>query len=230
MAERRMFSKTIIDSDAFLDMPATTQNLYFHLAMRADDDGFVNNPKKIQRISTAGDDDLRLLCAKSFIIPFESGIIVIKHWRICNYLRSDRYKPTVYRDEMNQLEVKENGAYTLKSGIPTGIPKVYQRETQYSIGKGRVGEDNNMGCPTSPKPESKRFTKPSLEEVKSYCLERHNSVNPEKFIDHYESVGWRIGNKPMKNWQAAVRTWEKNNYDQPNLKVNQRSTFLDMKE
>ena len=99
MAERRMFAKTIIDSDAFLDMPLSTQALYFHLSMRADDDGFINNPKKIQRMVGCSDDDLKLLCAKNFIIPFESGIVVIKHWRIHNYIRNDRYKPTTYADE-----------------------------------------------------------------------------------------------------------------------------------
>ena len=108
MAERRMFAKTIIDSDAFLDMPLSTQALYFHLSMRADDDGFINNPKKIQRMVGCSDDDLKLLCAKNFIIPFESGIVVIKHWRIHNYIRNDRYKPTTYADEKAQLTVKEN--------------------------------------------------------------------------------------------------------------------------
>lgn len=90
MAEKRMFAKTIIDSDAFLDMPMSTQALYFHLSMRADDDGFINNPKKIQRMIGSSEDDMRVLCAKSFVIPFESGVVVIKHWRINNYLRADR--------------------------------------------------------------------------------------------------------------------------------------------
>ena len=89
MAERRMFAKTIIDSDSFLDMPLSTQALYFHLSMRADDDGFLNNSKKIQRMVGCSDDDLKLLIAKRFIIPFESGVVVIKHWRIHNYIRSD---------------------------------------------------------------------------------------------------------------------------------------------
>lgn len=114
MAERRMFAKTIIDSDAFLDMPATTQLLYFHLSMRADDDGFINNPKKIQRMVGCSDDDLKLLLAKQFILAFESGVIVIKHWKIHNYIRGDRKKETVYPEEMALLEVKDNGAYTFK--------------------------------------------------------------------------------------------------------------------
>jgi hypothetical protein len=142
MAERRMFAKTIIDSDAFLEMPATAQMLYFHLAMRADDDGFINNPKRIMRMIGSGDDDLKLLILKKFIIPFESGVVVIKHWRINNYLRTDRYKETAYIDEKSRLEIKENGAYTLiESGMDTaGIPNGYQCETQDRIGKDRIGK------------------------------------------------------------------------------------------
>lgn len=164
MAERRMFAKTIIDSDVFLDMPLSTQCLYFHLSMRADDDGFLNNCKKIQRIIGASDDDLRLLMAKKFIIPFESGIVVIKHWKIHNYIRSDRYKPTVYQEEKEQLIVKNNRAYSLNTGeshlsadiqlpecyeeksvntesLPVGIPDVYHLETQVRLGKVRLGKD-----------------------------------------------------------------------------------------
>ena len=118
MAERRMFAKTIIDSDAFLDMPLTTQALYFHLSMRADDDGFINNPKKLQRMIGASDDDLKLLAAKDFIIPFDTGIVVIKHWKIHNYIRNDRYKPTVYQREKESLSIRENGAYI--GGQPSG--------------------------------------------------------------------------------------------------------------
>lgn len=112
MAEKRMFTQKIIDSDAFLDMPLSTQALYFHLNMRADDDGFVNNPKRIQRTVGASDDDLKLLCAKRFVIGFESGVIVIKHWRMHNTLRKDRYNPTQYQEELARLEVKDNNAYT----------------------------------------------------------------------------------------------------------------------
>lgn len=140
MAERRMFAKTIIDSDAFLDMPLSSQALYFHLSMRADDDGFVNNPKKIQRMIGGSDDDLKLLIAKNFLIPFESGVVVIKHWKIHNYIRKDRYSETVYQEEKALLDVKDNGGYTL--GIPSGIPDdnqpVNQRVTQDRIGKDSI--------------------------------------------------------------------------------------------
>lgn len=136
MAERRMFAKTIIDSDAFLDMPLSTQALYFHLSMRADDDGFVNNPKRIQRVIGASEDDLKLLIAKSFVLLFESGVIVIKHWRINNYIQKDRYKETVYTEEKDLLSVKENGSYTVC------IQNGYKLETQDSIGKDSIDKNN----------------------------------------------------------------------------------------
>ena len=152
MAERRMFAKTIIDSDAFVDMPLSTQALYFHLSMRADDDGFINNPKKIQRMIGASDDDLKLLILKRFIIPFDSGIVVIKHWKIHNYIRNDRYKPTVYTSEKAMITSKENGAYTEVDTV--GIPNGYQMDTQYSIGKDSLSQDSVVEDNTPPAPPS----------------------------------------------------------------------------
>lgn len=146
MAQRRMFAKTIIDSDAFLDMSLSTQALYFHLSMRADDDGFINNPKKIQRMLGCGDDELKMLIAKKFVIPFESGICVIKHWRIHNYIQNDRYKPTVYAEEKAQLHLKDNKAYTLNTTENDKcIQKGYNLETQVRLGKVRLelGKVNN---------------------------------------------------------------------------------------
>lgn len=151
MAERRMFTKKIIDSDAFLDMPLTTQALYFHLNMRADDDGFVNNPKKIQRMIGASDDDLKLLIAKRFVLAFESGVVVVKHWRMHNLLRKDRYSPTQYQEEMSLLVLKGNGSYTESIEILTDSaednqlatawqPDDNQLATQDSIGKSSIGE------------------------------------------------------------------------------------------
>ena len=151
MAERRMFAKTIIDSDMFLDMPLSTQALYFHLSMRADDDGFINNPRKIQRMIGASDDDLKVLVMKRFILPFDSGVVVIKHWKIHNYIRNDRYKETVYQEEKALLELKENGAYTelstagIPSGIPSGNQNGYQTETQVRLGQDRVRTELGQG-------------------------------------------------------------------------------------
>ena len=115
MAERRMFAKTIIDSDAFLDMPLSTQALYFHLSMRADDDGFLNNANKIMRTIGANQNDMDLLLVKNFIIRFEDGICVIKHWRIHNYIQTDRYHETMYKDNKVLLSIDDNKAYTLKN-------------------------------------------------------------------------------------------------------------------
>lgn len=142
MAERRMFAKTIVLSDAFLDMPMSARCLYFTLGMLADDDGFVNAPRSIMRQCGASDDDMKLLIAKKFVLIFDSGVIVIKHWRINNYLRNDRYIPTKYQEEKAELGTDENGAYKL--GIPPGIPKEgIPRIGKDSTGEDSTGEDNN---------------------------------------------------------------------------------------
>ena len=141
MAEKRMFSTRIIDSDAFLEMPLSTQALYFHLSMRADDDGFLNNAKRIMDMIKANQNDYDLLLAKSFIIQFPDGICVIKHWRINNYIRKDRYHETVYTEEKELLTVKKNGAYSLNSSnSDIGIPDCNHMDTESRVEKNRVGE------------------------------------------------------------------------------------------
>lgn len=198
MAERRMFAKTIIDSDSFLDMPLSTQCLYFHLGMRADDDGFINNPKKIQRMTGCGDDDLKLLIAKQFIMPFESGVVVIRHWKVHNYIRSDRYKETMYQEEKAMLETAKNKEYVL--GIPSGIPNdnqvVYQMDTQVRLGKVRLGKDS-IG-----------YINPTLEEITSYCLERNSRVDPKRFFDYYDANDWKGNNGKPINWKQKLIAWE----------------------
>ena len=113
MANKRMFTMKIVDSDAFLEMPLSTQCLYFHLNMRADDDGFIGNPKRICKLVGCNDDDLKLLIAKRFVLVFDNGVIVIKHWRMHNTIQKDRYVPTTYSDELKQLGIKDNKSYTL---------------------------------------------------------------------------------------------------------------------
>ena len=135
MAERRMFAKTIIDSDAFLDMPITARLLYYDLAMRADDDGFVNSPKKIMRMIGASQDDLMILTGRKFIIPFDNGIVVIKHWRIHNYIRKDTYNETPYKEQKALLELDEKNAYTLRRR------SVDEPSTQVRLGKDSIGKD-----------------------------------------------------------------------------------------
>lgn len=217
MAERRMFAKTIIDSDAFLDMPLSTQALYFHLSMRADDDGFINNPKKIQRMIGASDDDCKLLLMKRFLLSFESGVIVIKHWKIHNYIRNDRYKETMYKEEKQRLTLNENNAYTIADnvGIPSGIPNDNQMDTQVRD-RLELGKDSQELGNSKVKKTTKNFVPPTLEEVKEYCKSRNNNVNPEQFYDYYTANGWLVGKNKMKDWKAAVRTWERNNFNSNN--------------
>lgn len=214
MAERRMFAKTIIDSDAFIDMPVTARLLYYDLSMRADDDGFVNSPKKIMRMVGASQDDLAILITKRFLIPFETGVVVIKHWKIHNYIQKDRYKPTKYEDEKAMLMVKDNGAYSLDTSC---IQNGYGLDTQdrLELGNDRIEIDKEK---EENKTKRTRFVPPSLDEVKAYCTERKNNVDPESFINFYESKGWYVGKSKMKDWRACVRTWEKR--EQPKGKAN----------
>ena len=142
MAERRMFAKTIIDSDVFTDMPISARLLYYDLAMRADDDGFVNSPKKIMKFVGASTDDMNVLIARQFIIPFESGVVVIKHWRIHNYIRKDTYKETPYKDEKAMLCLDENNGYRLENECPSTNRQrtVNEPSTQVRLGKDRLGK------------------------------------------------------------------------------------------
>ena len=130
MAQKRMFTMKIVDSDAFLEMPLSTQCLYFHLNMRADDDGFIGNTKRIMKITGASEDDLRLLIAKRFVLTFEDGVIVIKHWRMHNTLSRDRYTETPYIDEKRMLLLKENGSYSLASGNVIDDTKLIERSNR----------------------------------------------------------------------------------------------------
>ena len=207
-----MFTKKITESDAFLDMPSSTQMLYFHFSMNADDDGFVNNPKKIQKMCGASDDDFKLLIVKSFIILFDSGIIVIKHWKMHNYIQADRYRPTDYVEEKSMLGIKSNKAYTLDvSKMDTEcIHNGYIGKDsigKVSIDKNSIDKDSKGESVRVEK--SKRFYPPTLDEVKQYCEERKNNIDPMAFIDFYSSKGWMIGKNRMKDWKAAVRTWER---------------------
>ena len=202
-----MFAKTIVLSDAFLDMPMSARCLYFTLGMLADDDGFVNQPRSIMRQCGASEDDMKMLIAKKFVLIFDSGVIVIKHWRINNYLRNDRYKETVYEDEKQNLTVDKNGSYHL--GIPnSGIPSIGKD----SIGKDSIGKDSigkDIDNTEQPKEKRKSFTKPTLEEVEQYIAENYFAVKAEVFYDYYEANGWMVGNRKMKDWKATIRNWNR---------------------
>lgn len=212
MAERRMFSKTVVDSDAFLDMPLSTQALYFHLSMRADDDGFLNNTKRIQRLIGATDDDLKLLIMKRFVIPFEDGIVVIKHWRMNNYLRKDRYTQTIYQEELAMLSVKEDGSYTLAetSGIPdgnqcvtVGIPDGNQLATQVSIGKDRIGKVSiessiNTACPEpEPAPDREQVITLALNDKSEFWI---YGDQVEQWSQLFPAVDVLQELRKMKSW------------------------------
>lgn len=242
MAERRMFAKTIIDSDMFLDMPLSTQALYFHLSMRADDDGFINNPRKIQRMVGASDDDLRVLVMKRFILPFDSGVVVIKHWKIHNYIRNDRYKETVYQEEKAQLLLKENGSYTEleTDGIPYGIPHCnqngYQMETQVrlgkvSTGKDRVGEDNEEAAPPKPSRHKYGMYKNVLFSDEEY--EKLQVEFPHDYTDRIDRLSEYIAStgKKYKNHLATIRAWaRKDTAYKAGSKGKSSNPFLDMLE
>ena len=204
MANRRMISKTIIDSDYFLEMPLSAQCLYFHLLARADDDGFIDSPKKIMRMLGATEDDLKLLLAKQFIIAFESGVIVIKHWRIHNYIRGDRYKPTFYRKEKAMLELDETNTYCLvyqrdtngiptdipddippdiPDGIPDDIPMVAKRETQVRLGKVNINKKDKeevISKVVAYRDNSKNYTKKPSTTSSFFEKTNNNSKNSEE--------------------------------------------------
>lgn len=240
MAERRMFAKTIVTSDAFLDMPATTRSLYMLLCVLADDDGFVNAPRSIMRQSGATDDDMKLLIAKRFVLTFDSGVVVIKHWRIHNLIQKDRYKETKYLEEKATLALDENNAYTEADNTvyPECIQPVSKVEPQVRLGKSSLGKSSTGDCigavpgaNAGQAPTQKRFTPPTVDQVKAYCEERGNYVDPQRFVDHYTSNGWMVGKNKMKDWKAAVRTWEqkekeKRCYQQPQQQAPR--TFKDM--
>ena len=205
MSEKRMFTQKIIDSDPFLDMPLSTQALYFHLNMRADDDGFINNPKKIQRMIGASEDDLKLLILKRFVIGFESGVIVIKHWRMHNTLKSDRYRPTQYQDELAMLDIKENKSYTervFEPELPSAPPAP-------------------PALPEPPAPPKPPKRTKSEEPTRAYgefgwvkltdtqyarLLEEMGEAELKRCIDHVDRSAQKTTNKnKWKDWNLVVR-------------------------
>lgn len=213
MAEKRMFAKTIIDSDAFLDMPTSAQALYFHLCMRADDEGFINSANKIRRMIGASQDDLDALVNNGFIIRFDSGIVVIKHWKIHNAIKADRIKPTTYAEEASRLTIKSNKAYSLdpnwkqngnkpETDDSKSDPQI--RLDKISIDKIRLDEESTRARAKEP---PKRFTPPTTDEVSAYAKEKGYLIDADRFVDFYASKGWLVGKSPMKDWKAAVRNW-----------------------
>lgn len=223
MAQRRMFSLKIIDTDLFLDMPMSARLLYYDLSMRADDDGFVASPKKIQRMIGCSDDDFKILISKQFIIPFENGICVIKHWRIHNYIQKDRYTKTLYQDEKQQL-IETDGSYEFKGieDLDTKcIQNVSNSDTQVRLGKVRleIGKDSIdiEEEPQKPKVKDKKETKHKYGEFnhvtltdKEYekLIKDFNENTIQSFITKIDEYV-ELHGKNYKNYNLAIRQWIK---------------------
>lgn len=227
MAERRMFTKKVTDDDNFVNLSASAQALYLHLTMGADDDGFCNQISASMFKAHASVQDLEALLEKRYLLQFETGVIVIKHWRMANALRKDRYTQTAFKEELSRLKIKDNGAYTYsdEAGLPSGCQLVAERLPQNRIDKNRVGKDR---LEESVCEKRKRFSAPTVEEVADYCNERNNGIDPQHFVDYYSARGWMIGKNSMKDWKAAVRTWEKQQTAKPEKKTN--NIFLEILE
>lgn len=223
MAERRMFSKTVVDSDAFSDMPLTTQALYFHLGMQADDDGFVNSPKKIQRSIGATADDMKLLIAKGFIIPFNSGVIVITHWKVHNYIRKDTYNETTCREEKALLELRENKTYYLPNADSSTdcIRTVDGTLTQVRLGKDRIGKDrleeNTCAEPlqaSTPEPEEPAIISLPLNDKTWYSItqkqvDEWSGLYPAVDVmqELRKMVGWLDANTSNRKTRRGIKSF-----------------------
>lgn len=199
MANKRMIAKQIIDSDAFLDMPTSSQLLYFHLIMRADDEGFVGNPKKIMREIGVGQDDFKILIGKRFLLTFESGVIVIKHWLMHNAIRMDRFNPTSYQDEKKLLLVKDNKSYS--ECLPFGN----QLATQVKLSKVNIREDKI----NSSLSYLKELPEQDLEEMYNRfdCDKRAIKSKAESLMLYCQSKG-----KVYKNYKAFLMNALKKDY------------------
>ena len=202
MAERRMMTRKVTDDDHFMALSSSAQALYLHLMMSADDDGFNNQVTIAMFRAHASVQDLEALMTARYVYQFEDGVIVIRHWRMANALRKDRYTPTAFQRELAQLKVDDRGVYqqVVAERLPDGCQMVAERLPQDSIGKDSIGQDSKGKG-------ARRFAPPSLEEVKAYTSEKHLNIDAEAFVDFYESKGWRVGNQTMKDWRAAVRNW-----------------------
>ena len=203
-----MFSLAVTDTDAFQDMPTSSQALYFHLGLHGDDDGFVGSPKKIMRAAGCNLDDLKLLATKGFIIPFESGVVVIRDWKINNTLKNDRYHETLYQAEKATLVTNRAGKYELCTEDGSQWFQLGSKtEPELNVTKQNLTEPKIEGKADKP-PRAPRFIPPTVDEVTAYCQDRGNKVDPQRFVDFYAAKGWMVGKNKMRDWKASVRTWE----------------------
>ena len=219
MAERRMFAKTIIDSDDFIDMPISARLLYYDLAMRADDDGFVNAPKKIMRFVGASMDDMNVLIARQFLIPFESGVVVVRHWLIHNYIRKDTYKETTYQEEKARLRTDKNKSYILKNDTSSTncqrtVNELSTQDNKNILYKGNKVIDKE--CIECSAPQNTKPTRHKYGEYKNVLLSDEEFEKlKEEFPDDWESRIERLSEyiassgKSYKNHLATIRKWSK---------------------
>lgn len=226
MAEKRMFSLKIINSDAFLDLPLTAQGLYFHLAMRADDDGFIDNPKMILRTVRASNDDLNILIAESFLICFDDGLVVVRHWKIHNTIQKDRYKPTQHKKHKEFLTVEDNKEYAEKVNVSKMdtdcIQSVSKMETQIRLDKSRLDKSNKkkfykekVFSDSSAVASEKKAFKHKYGEFKNVFLsDEELSKLKERFPDDWQkwieilSQGIEQHGYKYKNHYLAILKWE----------------------
>ena len=210
-----MFALDVIDTDRFCEMPVSARLLYYELGMRGDDEGFVQNPKRIMLTTGTTVDDLKVLAAKGYVILFDSGVLVITHWQKNNFIQKDRFHETSCLAEKAQFQTTDSKKYALLpagNGLDTGcIQPVSNMEAQIRLDQIRVEKETRA-------PSSRCFTPPSVDEVAAYCRERRNAVDAQRFVDFYAASGWMRGKTPVRDWKACVRTWERN--DNARIEVN----------
>ena len=231
MANKRMYSKDVTDSDAFIEMSSAAQALYFHLNQGADDDGF-NNQVQIAMIKAhAGTDDLKVLMAKHFVIRFECGVIVIKHWRLHNTLRKDRYTPTNYQEELSLLGIKDNGVYTLgcqevAERLPSGCPSIDKISVvESSVVEGSIEEA------APPKPVRHKYGRYKNVLLTDEDFDKLQEEFPHDYSDRIERLSEYIASsgKSYKNHLATIRNWARKDKSQGKPAAAKSSNpFLDM--
>ena len=215
-----MFSLQVVDTDKFLDMPPSSQALYFHLGMHGDDDGFVASPRKIARCAGCNDDDMRILAAKGFIIPFDSGVLVITDWRVNNTLQNDRYKETMYQEEKSLLRLEKSGKYVVDSNPYTEcIQSGSNMEPQRNLTQRNQTEPNKTECGGTHQART-HFSPPSVDDVRAYCNERgYTTIDPERFVSFYAARGWKSGQTAITDWRAAVDSWHRDDVSRSNSTI-----------
>lgn len=225
MASKRMIAKSIVDSDNFLEMPTTAQLLYFHLLVRGDDEGFIDNPRSIMRNVRCTEDDMRILIAKQYIIPFESGIVVIKHWKIHNYIRKDRLKATEYVDEKAMLSIGSNDVYEVTDICQSNVSQLTDK-CQHRLVENRLDK-------SSSREEEKMTTTAINQEVLSLYQDNIHPITPievEKLADDIEQYGVKwcleaIKRAVMRNKrtlgyiEGILHGWATNGYDNGEKKI-----------